>query len=54
MILAIGYPDREPVETALKRPARAQGKAGTEAVLARFLTGRILHHVTLVHDFGAS
>jgi hypothetical protein len=51
MILAISYPDLEAVDTALKSPARAEGKAATEAVLARFFTGRIHHHVTSAHDF---
>ena len=50
LILAISYPDLESVERALASPVRAEGKAATESVLARFFTGRIHHHVTLAHD----
>jgi hypothetical protein len=28
-----------------------EGRAATEAVLARFFTGRIHHHVTTAHSF---
>lgn len=53
LILAISYPDLAAVETALASPARAEGKAATEAVLARFFTGRIHHHITTAHEFVA-
>lgn len=46
MILAIDYPDREAVTTALNSPARTAAKAATEALLPRFFTGRIHHHIT--------
>lgn len=51
MILAVNYPDREAVDRALASPARTEAKAATEAVLARFFTGRIHHHVTQAHEF---
>lgn len=50
MILAISYPDLASVDTALASPARTAAKAATDAVLARFFTGRIHHHVTTAHD----
>lgn len=50
MILAVSYPDLETVEAALASPARTAAKAATDAVLARFFTGRIHHHVTTAHD----
>jgi hypothetical protein len=46
LILAIDYADREAVTTALNSPARSEGKAATEALLPRFFTGRIHHHIT--------
>jgi hypothetical protein len=51
LILAISYPDRAAVDTALASPARTEGKAATDAVLARFFDGRIHHHITEAHDF---
>ncbi len=51
LILAVSYPDLAAVATALASPARTAGKAATDAVLARFFTGRIHHHVTTAHDF---
>ena len=51
LILAISYTDRDAVDAALASPARAEGKAATEAVLARFFDGRIHHHITQAHDF---
>jgi len=50
MILAISYPDLGTVESALASPVRAEAKAATESVLARYFTGRIHHHVTTAHD----
>ncbi|MFN7225175.1 MAG: hypothetical protein ACK4MS_14260 [Paracoccaceae bacterium] len=50
LILAISYPDLAAVEAALASPARNEGRAATEGVLARFFTGRIHHHVTTAHD----
>jgi hypothetical protein len=51
LILAVNYPDVEAVERALASPARAAGKAATEALLPRFFTGRIHHHVTSAHEY---
>jgi hypothetical protein len=50
LILAISYPDLAAVDRALASPARAESKAATESVLARFFTGRIHHHITTAHD----
>lgn len=50
LILAISYPDLAAVDHALASPVRAESRAATEAVLARFFTGRIHHHVTTAHD----
>lgn len=50
LILAISYPDLAAVNAALASPARAESKAATDAVLARFFSGRIHHHVTTAHD----
>jgi hypothetical protein len=46
LILAISYPNRAAVDTALASPQRALAKAATEAVLERYFTGRIHHHIT--------
>ncbi|MDE3122833.1 MAG: hypothetical protein KGK00_13750 [Paracoccaceae bacterium] len=51
LILAIDYDDRAAVETALASPVRAESRAATESVLARFFTGRIHHHVTEAESF---
>jgi hypothetical protein len=51
LILAIDYPDLGAVEAALASPIRAEARAATEAVLARFFTGRIHHHVMDGHAF---
>ncbi len=53
LILAIDYPDMAAVEAALASPARAVSRAATQAVLARFFTGRIHHHVTTAHAYPA-
>ena len=50
LVLAISYPDRLSVDAALASPVRAQAKAATEAVLARYFTGHIHHHITHAHD----
>ena len=52
LILAISYPNRSAVDTALASPERAAAKAATEAIMARFFTGRIHHHITQAHDHG--
>lgn len=50
LILAVSYRDIAAVDAALASPARAEGRAATEAVLARFFKGRIHHHVTLAEE----
>lgn len=52
LILAVDYADRAALAAALASPVRAESRAATEAVLARFFTGRIHHHVTTAHVFG--
>jgi hypothetical protein len=51
LILAIDWPDRATVDAFLAHPIRARGRAATEAVLSRFFTGRIHHHVTTALSF---
>ena len=51
MILATDYPDQAAVEVALASPIRMQSRAATEAVLARYFTGRIHHHVMAASAF---
>lgn len=46
LILAISYPNRAAVDTALASPQRALAKAATEAVLEHYFTGRVHHHIT--------
>jgi hypothetical protein len=50
LVLAITYPDRAAVDTALASPQRARAKAATDAILARYFTGRVHHHITQAHD----
>lgn len=50
LILAVNYPDRAAIDVALASPARTAGKAATDALLARFFTGRIHHHITEAHE----
>ena len=51
LILAVDYPDLAAVERALESPARSEGRAATNALLARFFVGRVHHHVTSAHAF---
>ena len=51
LILAVTYPDLEAVDRALASPARAAGREATNALLARFFTGRVHHHVTVAHEY---
>ena len=51
LILAIDWPDLATVEAFLAHPIRKEGRAATEAVLARHFTGRIHHHVTTAQSF---
>lgn len=48
LILAITYPDRAAVDTALASPQRALAKAATDAILSRYFVGRVHHHITVV------
>ena len=50
LVLAITYPDRAAVDTALASPQRARAKAATDAILARYFTGRVHHHIMQAHD----
>jgi hypothetical protein len=51
LILAIDWPDRATVEAFIAHPIRKEGRAATEAVLARHFTGRIHHHVTTAQSY---
>lgn len=51
LILAIDWPDMATVNAFLDHPIRKEGRAATEAVLARHFTGRIHHHVTSAQSF---
>lgn len=46
LILAISYPNRAAVDTALVSPQRAAAKAATDAILETYFTGRVHHHIT--------
>jgi len=46
LIMEIDYDDRAAIEAALNSDARSAGKEATEALLPRFFTGRIHHHIT--------
>jgi hypothetical protein len=50
LILAVSYPDQVAMQQALASPVRAQSRAVTESVVARFFDGRIHHHVTTASD----
>ena len=49
LILAIDWPDQATLDAFLARPVRQRGRAATEALLARYFSGRIHHHVTTAH-----
>jgi hypothetical protein len=51
MVLAVDYPDRDALETALASQQRISSRTTTNRVLAEFFTGRIHHHVTETHEF---
>lgn len=51
LILAISYPSREAVDVALASPERARAKSATEAVLERYFTGQVRHHITAANDY---
>ena len=50
LVLAVDYPDLAAVDAALASPVRAQSRAVTESVLARFFTGRVHHHGPTAHQ----
>ena len=54
LILAIDYPDRAVLATALASDARKISRATTERMLPRFFSGRIYHHVTEMMSFAAA
>lgn len=47
LILAVDYPDLAAVDIALASPVRAESRMATQAVLDRYFTGRVHHHVTI-------
>jgi hypothetical protein len=51
LILAISYPDRAAMESALASPFRAQSREVTGEIVADHFDGRIHHHVTECHEF---
>lgn len=51
LILSITYPDMATLEAALAHPIRAESRAETNAVLARFFNGRIHHHICQAQQF---
>ncbi len=51
MILAVTYTDIAAVDVALNSAIRTEARAATEAVIARFFTGRIHHHVMSAEDY---
>ncbi len=51
LILAISYPDRAAMESALDSPPRYQSKEVTGEITALYFEGRIHHHVTERHEF---
>jgi hypothetical protein len=51
MILAVDYPNRVALATALASEARQISRAATERMLPQYFSGRIHHHVTEVESF---
>lgn len=51
LILAISYPDRAAMESALNSPFRAESRAVTGEIVAEHFVGRIHHHVTTASIF---
>ena len=51
LILAISYPDRATMKTALNSPARHRSKDITGEITAKYFKGHIHHHVTERHEF---
>lgn len=53
LILAITYPDKAAMESALDSPFRAQSRDVTGEIVAAHFDGRIHHHVTQLNEFRA-
>ena len=51
LILAVDYPDRVAMDTALASEARKISRSTTQRILPRFFSGRIHHHVTELLSF---
>lgn len=51
MVLATDYPDQAAVDQALASQIRVESRAATEALLARYFTGTIHHHLAITHEF---
>jgi len=53
LILAVTYPDKDTMESALDSAARHQSKEVTGEIVSAFFDGRIHHHVTQLNTFRA-
>ena len=53
LILAISYPSKEVMATALTSDARNRSKDMTGVIVAEFFDGRIHHHVTEATEYKA-
>ncbi len=53
LILAISYPDRAAMESALYSPFRSQSREVTGQIVAEHFDGRIHHHVTEANEYRA-
>lgn len=53
LILAISYPDRDAMATALASDARSTSRDITGEIVAAYFDGRIHHHVTSANDYKA-
>ncbi len=51
LILAVDYPDRATLATALASDARKRSRATTERVVPQYFSGRIYHQVTELSAF---
>jgi hypothetical protein len=51
LILAVDYPDRATLDTALASDARRISKATTERIVPQYFSGRIYHQVTELRSF---
>jgi hypothetical protein len=53
LMLAITYPDRTAMESALSSDARSLSRAITGEIVAQYFDGRIHHHVTEATEYKA-